>query len=128
MTNPISTVEQISPFAFVDTLSRLATAIESAGMTIFCRIDHAAAALAVGLSLPPTVVIVYGSPKGGTPVMAAVPLSALDLPLKVLVYQRADGRAIIAWHPIGQVLDEAGVEAPLVSALAAAQRKPFEGL
>ena len=128
MPNPSSTIEQFSRFGFAETLSRLTSSVESAGMTVFAQVDHSASARTAGLSLPPTVVILYGHPKGGTPVMAAVPLTALDLPLKVLVRERPDGKVVIAWHPISQILGDAGVDGALITPLAAAQIRPFEGM
>ena len=64
-------VEHFSASDFEMTMQRLTEAIGGAGMTIFARIDHAAAARAVGLHMPPTVVLFFGNPKGGTPVMLA---------------------------------------------------------
>ena len=69
------------------TVARLRAAIEEAGATVFADIDQGAAAKEVGLDLRPTRLLVFGSPAAGTPVMVAVPLSALDLPLKILVWQ-----------------------------------------
>ncbi len=84
-------VERASPLSFDLTLERLSQAITGAGMTIFARIDHSANARDVGMTMPPSTVLIYGNPKGGTPVMIAAPLAALDLPLRVLVREREDG-------------------------------------
>jgi uncharacterized protein (DUF302 family) len=92
------TVELASAYPFAETLQRLRSAIESAGMRIFAEIDHAEAAASVGLTMPPTVVLVYGNPRGGTPLMLAAPLIALDLPLRVLVREDASGQALVAFH------------------------------
>ena len=87
MSNPQDSdfVEHPVAVAFAATLERLDRAIEAAGMMIFSRIDHAAGAQAAGLDMPPTVVLVYGNPSGGTPIMLSTPQAALDLPLRVLV-------------------------------------------
>lgn len=74
-----------SKFSFSDTLSKLKAALEGHGFTIFAVIDHQAAAKSVGLEMPPTTVVIYGNPKGGTPLMIAAPDFALELPLRVLV-------------------------------------------
>lgn len=79
------------------TVERLVAAIEQRGFTIVHRVDHAAAAQGAGLALDPATVIVFGNPKGGTPLMQAAPTFALDLPLRVLVWQR-DGKVQIAYH------------------------------
>jgi len=73
-----------------DTVAALTDMIAAKGMKLFAVIDQAAEAREVGLSLRETTLVIFGSPKAGTPVMDASPLSALDLPLKVLIW--ADGQ------------------------------------
>jgi uncharacterized protein (DUF302 family) len=75
-----------SPWPVADTVERLTKVLDDRGVKIFATIDQRAAALAVGADLRDTVLIIFGSPVAGTPVMDAVPLAALDLPLKVLVW------------------------------------------
>jgi uncharacterized protein (DUF302 family) len=82
-------VTKESPRSVSETVSRLGALVSSKGMKVFAVIDHQAEAQAKGLELRDTVVVFFGSPEAGTPVMASAPLSALDLPLKVLVW--ADG-------------------------------------
>jgi uncharacterized protein (DUF302 family) len=115
------TAEHVSAFAFQTTVERLAQAIEGAGMRVFARIDHAAGAREAGLSMPPTVVLIYGSPKGGTPIMLAAPQSALDLPLRVLVREDAGGGVVVSFHPIVALLAASGVPADLSARLEPAQ-------
>jgi len=119
-TNP-DLVELESPDAFAPTLERIANAIESHGLTVLARVDHAAGARAVGLAMPSTIVLFYGNPKGGTPLMLAAPQAALDLPLRVLVREREDGKAIVAFHPAAPMLKRAGVPDALTSKLDPAQ-------
>ena len=114
-------VEHISTEAFAPTLLRVERAIEHARLTIFARIDHAAAARSVGMVMPATTVLVYGKPHGGTPIMLAVPRAALDLPLRVLVREDDEGHARISFHPIVDVLREAGVADHLAMRLALSQ-------
>ena len=118
-----SHVEHASTEAFLPTLARLESAIEAAGLTIFARIDHAGAAQEVGLEMPPTIVLIYGNPRGGTPIMLAAPQAALDLPLRVLVREEAGGRVLVVFHPITPILREAGVPEEL-----AARLEPAQGL
>jgi uncharacterized protein (DUF302 family) len=80
-----------SRYSYSETLERLSTAITAGGNTIFTTIDQAAAAETVGLSLRPTTLVVFGNPKGGTPLMDAFPLVSLELPLKLLVWEERDG-------------------------------------
>jgi uncharacterized protein (DUF302 family) len=108
-------------------LPRLIGAIEAAGMRIFATIDHAAAAAEVGLSMPLTTVLIYGNPKGGTPVMLASPIAALDLPLRVLVRANS-GHTIIAFHPISEALRRVGVPEAMASRLSPAQKVLVEAI
>ncbi len=114
--------ETVSPHGFEATLDLLTAAIARAGLTLFSRIDHHAGAQDAGLAMPPATVLTYGHAKGGTPIMLAAPLAALDLPLRVLVRVRADGQTAIAFHPIGAVLRSAGVPEALAVRLEPAQR------
>jgi uncharacterized protein (DUF302 family) len=82
-------VTKLSRESVHDTVAKLTNMITAKGMRLFAVIDQAAEARQVGLTLRETTLVLFGSPKAGTPVMAASPLAALDLPLKVLVW--ADG-------------------------------------
>lgn len=115
-------VEYVSDMPFDDTLERLIAAITRGGLILFGRIDHHAGAKDAGLEMSPATVLTYGHPKGGTPVMVATPLAALDLPLRVLVRVRDDGQTVVAFHPIGQVLRRAGVPDSLATRLDTAQQ------
>ena len=120
--------EYVSRLAFEPTLERLEQRIEQAGMSVFARIDHAAGARESGLEMPPTVVLIYGSPRGGTPIMLAAPQAALDLPLRVLVRQDAEGQVLIAFHPAAVMLRRAGVPEELAARLDSAQRILIEAI
>jgi uncharacterized protein (DUF302 family) len=118
--NEDSLVEIASAFDFEATLDRVVEAIKAANLKILARIDHAANAREVGLTMPPTTLLIYGAAKGGTPVMLAVPRSALDLPLRVLVRETEAG-AVVAFHPIAPILMKAGAAESLVHRLDPAQ-------
>ncbi len=83
-------VTKLSPRSVSDTVTRLSELVEAKGLRLFAVIDQRAEALQVGLELRETTLVIFGSPAAGTPVMAASPLAALDLPLKALVW--ADGQ------------------------------------
>jgi uncharacterized protein (DUF302 family) len=83
---PLAIVTQ-SAYGFAATIERLRSAIESAGNTVFALIDQAAAAEGAGTALRPTVLLIFGNPKGGTPLMDAWPLAGLELPLKLLIWE-----------------------------------------
>jgi uncharacterized protein (DUF302 family) len=106
-----------------DTTDRLEAEIKARGMTLFARVDHAAGAAEVGLSLRPTEVLIFGNAKGGTPLMQSNQTIGIDLPLKVLVWQDASGKTWISYndpswlakrHGLGTEVD------PTVKAMAAA--------
>jgi uncharacterized protein (DUF302 family) len=88
-----------SLYAYPETIERLTQAIAVAGATLFATIDQSAAARGAGLELRPTTLLVFGNPKGGTPLMVAFPLVALDLPLKLLIWEDA-GRVNVAYTPM----------------------------
>jgi len=115
-------LEFVSGLPFEDTLERVIAAIAQAGLILFSRIDHQAGARDAGLDMPPATVLTYGHPKGGTPIMVAAPLAALDLPLRVLIRARDDGQTAIAFHPIAALLRRAGVPDALAERLAPAQQ------
>lgn len=82
------------------TVERLEAAIKSRGAAIVAKVDHAAAAKANGLDLAPTLVVIFGNPKLGTPLMKSVQTAGLDLPLKVLVWQDEAGAVQVSyWAP-----------------------------
>jgi len=91
-----------SRYSYSETLAKLAKAMTDAGNTIFATIDQAAAAAGVGLTLRPTTLIVFGNPKGGTPLMDAFPLVGLDLPLKVMVWEES-GNVNVAYEPMSEI-------------------------
>ena len=128
MTVDTNLVEQVSALPFGQTMERLTAAIEKSGMTIFARIDHAAGAQSVGLALPPTMVLIYGSPKGGTAIMQAAPQAALDLPLRVLVREAENGRTLISFHPVTEMLLHLGVPDGLAGRLEPAQQLLVEAV
>jgi uncharacterized protein (DUF302 family) len=68
------------------------------GITLFALVDHSGEAAKVGLSMPPTKLLIFGNPKGGTPLMLASPGIAIDLPLKILVSEDANGKAWVSYN------------------------------
>jgi uncharacterized protein (DUF302 family)/extradiol dioxygenase family protein len=112
-------VRRRSRYAFDDTVSRLTSAIESKGATLFAVVDHAGEAARVGLSMPPTKLLIFGNPKAGTPLMLAAPSLAIDLPLKVLVWGERDGSAWMAFNDAHYLADRHGLARAQSTALAA---------
>ncbi len=89
-----------SNYSARQTLDRLEAALRAAGITIFARIDHGAGAASAGLALRPTQVLIFGSPKGGTPLMQADQRIGLDLPLRVLAWEDEAGNANLTYTNI----------------------------
>jgi uncharacterized protein (DUF302 family) len=75
-----------------ETVAKLKSLLEAKGVTIFTVVDHSGEAAKVGLTMRPTKLVIFGNPKGGTPVMVAAPSIALDLPLKILVWEDSGGK------------------------------------
>ena len=86
------------PYSVPETIDRLESILISKNITIFARIDHSGEATKAGLAMPPTQLLIFGNPKGGTPIMLAAPLSAIDLPLKALAWQDASGKVFLSYN------------------------------
>ena len=86
-----------------ETMDRLQAEIRAQGMTVFARIDHAAGAAEVGLTLPPTELIIFGNARGGTPLMQSVQTVGIDLPLKALVWEDAGGKTWLSYNEPGWI-------------------------
>lgn len=91
-----ATIVTTSHFDFSATKERILNEIQKRNLTLFAELDHAAAARASGLEMPDTTVLVFGNPKGGTPLMLKYPSLALDLPYRVLIAQQADGKVKVS--------------------------------
>jgi uncharacterized protein (DUF302 family) len=85
-------ISKPSPHSVDETIHRLEEIARSKGLAVFARIDHAAGAREAGLEMQDEQVLIFGSPRAGTPLMIARPLVGLDLPLRVLVWRASDGR------------------------------------
>jgi uncharacterized protein (DUF302 family) len=93
-------VTKASKYSVADTVTRLEAVLKAGGMTVFARIDHRAEAEKVGLTMRPAQVVIFGNPKGGTPLMTASPTVAIDLPLKALVWEDTDGRVWLSHNSL----------------------------
>jgi uncharacterized protein (DUF302 family) len=81
-----------------ETVDRLKNILRSKEVTLFALIDHSGEAAKVGIKMPPTKLLIFGNPKGGTPLMLAAPSIALDLPLKILISEDAQGRVWLSYN------------------------------
>lgn len=101
--------------------TRLEAAVAQRGLTVFARLDFAADAAAVGLTLPPTRLLLFGNPRAGTLLMAAAPTAALDLPLKVLIWEVADGTVWVGYNTPAYLGERHGVAAELLANIRAVE-------
>jgi uncharacterized protein (DUF302 family) len=91
-------ISQPSSYPVIETIDRLVAILQAKNITIFARIDQQVEAEKVGLSLRPTQLLLFGNPQAGTPLMVAEPTIALDLPLKVLAWEAADGTVWLSYN------------------------------
>lgn len=119
-THPVDgIVSTRSELSVADTVERLATLIGADGATLFGVIDQSAEAEQAGLPLRATKLVIFGNPSAGTPVMAAAPLAALDLPLKILVWQDDGGTVWMTYLDLAWLAARHGLTGPLAASLAA---------
>ncbi len=112
-------VEKVrSPRAFAETVGRLEALLKERGLTVFAKVDFSGDAEKAGLQMPPTQMLIFGNPKGGTPVMVAAPGSALDLPLKVLISQDAQGQVWLSYNTPQYLAERHAIPAELVKNIA----------
>ena len=91
-------ISKESKFSVPETLDRVDALLRAKGIKIFVRIDHSGEAEKAGLKMPPTQLLIFGNPKGGTPVMLAAPTAAIDLPLKALAWQDGYGKVWLSYN------------------------------
>ena len=97
------------------TFARLEATVVQRGLTVFARLDFAADAAAVGLVLRPTRQLLFGNPRAGTPLIVAAPTVALDLPLKILVWEAADGAVWVGYNTPEYLAERHGVPTDLLA-------------
>ncbi len=104
-----------------ETVEKLKTMLHSKGVTLFALIDHSGEAEKAGMKMPPTKLLIFGSPKAGTPLMLAAPSIAIDLPLKILVREDVNGEVWISYNSPAYLQDRHGLPEELIPALAAVE-------
>jgi uncharacterized protein (DUF302 family) len=113
-------VQIASHYSVDETVRRLETALAQKGLQIFMVIDHSGEAAKVGLKMRPTKVVIFGSPKGGTPLMIAAPSLAIDLPLKALVSEDEGGQVWVSYNSPEYLQQRHGVPEQLIKGIAGA--------
>ena len=94
-------IDKPSNHSVEQTVERLEGILQSKGVTLFALVDHSGEAEKAGMKMPPTKLFIFGNPKAGTPLMLAAPSTAIDLPLKILVWEDAHGKVWVSYNSPG---------------------------
>ena len=100
------------------TVERLKDILQAKGITLFALIDHSGEAEKVGMKMPPTKLLIFGNPKGGTPLMLAAPSVAIDLPLKILVWEDSQGKVWLSYNSPEYLQERHGLPQDLLQNIA----------
>jgi uncharacterized protein (DUF302 family) len=111
-------VEIASQHSVDETVEKLRGILQSRQITLFSLIDHSGEAEKIGLKMPPTKLLIFGNPKAGTPLMLAAPSSAIDLSLKILVWEDAQGKVWVSYNSSAYLQERHGLPTPLLQNLA----------
>jgi uncharacterized protein (DUF302 family) len=103
------------------TVERLKKILEAKGITRFALVDHSGEAAKAGMHMPPTKLLIFGNPRAGTPVMLAAPSSALDLPLKILIWEDAQEKVWASYNSPDYLQERHGISQALLQNIAAAE-------
>jgi uncharacterized protein (DUF302 family) len=101
-----------------ETVGKLKNILQSKGVTLFALVDHSGEAARAGMKMPPTKLLIFGSPKAGTPLMLAAPSVAIDLPLKILVWEDHQGQAWVSYNSSDYLKDRHGLPQGLLQNIA----------
>jgi uncharacterized protein (DUF302 family) len=123
MATPANGITHLFSFLSVsDVLARLLSLLEVKGIDVFALIDHSGEASKVGIEMHATKLVIFGNPKSGTPLMLAVPDSALDLPLKILIAETADGTTRISYNSPAYIQKRYGLTPDLANKVSAIEQ------
>ena len=111
-------IDERSQHSVEQTVERLSALLRAKGITLFALVDHGAEAAKIGMTMPPTKLLIFGNPKAGTPLMLAAPSVAIDLPLKILVWEDAQGRAWLSYNSPAYLRERHGVPQALLPNIA----------
>ena len=99
------------------TVEKLKAILQAKGVTLFALVDHSGEAAKAGMKMPPTKLLIFGDPKAGTPLMLAAPSIALDLPLKILVWETPDGKVWLSYNDPAWLQERHGLPDELLPVL-----------
>jgi uncharacterized protein (DUF302 family) len=112
-------VDRASKHSVEEAVEKLKGILQAKGIALFALIDHGAEAEKVGIKMPPTKLLIFGSPRAGTPLMLAAPRSAVDLPLKILVWEDPGGNVWLTYNSPTYLRDRHGLPVELLGNIAA---------
>lgn len=105
-----------------ETVEKLKGILQAKGVMLFALVDHSGEAEKVGMKMPPTKLLIFGNPKGGTPLMLAAPRTAIDLPLKILVWQDAEGKTWLSYNSPAYLQERHGFPQNLIQNIAVVEK------
>jgi uncharacterized protein (DUF302 family) len=111
-------VDEASNHSVDETVAKLKEILQSKGVTLFATVDHSGEAAKVGMKMRPTKLLIFGSPKAGTPLMQAAPSVAIDLPLKILIWEDAQGKAWVSYNSPAYLQKRHGIPPDLMQNVA----------
>jgi uncharacterized protein (DUF302 family) len=111
-------VHKPSKHSVDETLGKLQAILQAKGIAVFALVDHSGEAKKVGMEMRPTKLLIFGNPKGGTPLMLAAPSIAIDLPLKILVWEDDQGKVLVSYNGPEYLAERHGVPQNLVQNIA----------
>ena len=111
-------ITRSSRHSVAQTVETLTAVLRAKGITLFALVDHSGEAAKVGMTMPPTKLLIFGNPKAGTLVMLAAPSVAIDLPLKILVWEDGQGRVWLSYNSPAYLMDRHGVPQALLPNIA----------
>ena len=111
-------VDKLSHHSVVDTVDKLKGILLSKGVMLFAIVDHSGEAEKVGMKMRPTKLLIFGSPKAGTPLMQAAPSVAIDLPLKILVWEDGQGKVRVSFNSAAYLQQRHGISPELLQNIA----------
>jgi uncharacterized protein (DUF302 family) len=112
-------ISKRSRHAVDQTVEKLKSILQAKGITLFALVDHSGEAEKVGMKMRPTLLLIFGNPMAGTPLMLAAPSSALDLPLKILVWEDGEGQVWVTYNSPAYLLQRHGLPPELLQNIAA---------
>jgi uncharacterized protein (DUF302 family) len=111
-------IDIVSNHSVDEVVEKLKGILSAKGVTLFALVDHSGEAAKAGMTMPPTKLLIFGSPKAGTPLMLASPSIAIDLPLKILVWEDSDGKTWVSYNAPDYLRERHGVPQELMQNIA----------